>query len=342
MTRSERLLTVLGQVDDRYIEEAAPGREQLLRPARHPGRRVSAALLAALIALCLMGAGVVAALCGDSIQSWFGQYWEAVTGQTMSREQRAVIDHLSQEIGLSRTVGDVTVTVDSATVGDDNFFLLLRVKGLSFSKKYNYGFDAVDMEVAPDPLEETGGLGSYGFQYLGLDESGAALMLMDHLYTSTEGHRTDTSPLKVMLTLEDLARNGHTNKRKLLTEGVWSFEFTLDRSQPPETRTLPDTVALVEDLDKRETVSVAFTDIELTSTGLRFCYDYREGTLAISGQVSVVLKNGMTVSSGSGGGTPQADGSTLNCSYQWQVPVDLNEAAALQIGSTRIPVLPGK
>lgn len=67
--------------------------------------------------------------------------------------QVAVMDHLSQEIGLSQTVGGVQVTVDSATVGDDTFFVLLRLEGLNFSNSASYGFDEISMTVQPDPLE---------------------------------------------------------------------------------------------------------------------------------------------------------------------------------------------
>ena len=46
----------------------------------------------------------------------------------MSSGQAALIDHLSQEIGVSQSIGDVTMTVDSATVGDDGFYLLFRME----------------------------------------------------------------------------------------------------------------------------------------------------------------------------------------------------------------------
>ena len=90
-------------------------------------RRWPVALIAVILCLFLMGAGVVAVIYGDRIQNLFGHYFELVTGQDMSEGQTALIDHLSQDISQSKTVGETTVTVDSVTVGDDRFYLLLRV-----------------------------------------------------------------------------------------------------------------------------------------------------------------------------------------------------------------------
>jgi len=332
----EKFSAAMSELDDKYIHEALF--YQPNAASHRIKRRFSAVLIAAVLALLLMGAGMAAIICGDSIQSWFGCYWEAITGQSMSREQTAVIEHLSQKLNISQTVGDVTVTVDSATVGDDNFFLLLRVEGLRFSERHSYSFANVSMEVEPDPLEENGGIGSYGFQYHGLDGDGAALLLMDHSYTSSAGFEEDSSPIHVALSLENLVQNSHSSREKILAEGQWDFSFSLDRSNLPETIRLPDTEVMVMDLDKRELVPVTFSNIVLTCTGLRFQYDYADGTLSLEAHISGVLKNGVTIENGGGSGTPSEDGSSMNCSHHWQVPVNLDEVAAVRIGETDIAV----
>lgn len=337
--KSERVLDALGQVDDRYIAEAAPNSKKAEK-ATSPrvGRRLSTALIAAIIALCLMGAGVVAIIYGDSIQNWFGHQWKAITGQSMSDGQTAVIEHLSQEIDASQTVGDVTVTVDSATVGDGTFYLLLRVEGLQLSDKYNYAFDEITMEIVPDPLVGGGGLGGYGFQYQGIDGNGAALMLLDYNYASMDGYVEDTRPLEVALTLKNLIRNANTDKEKALAEGEWNYTFTLDRTQLPEAILLPDTETMVMDHDKWEEVSIVITNIVLTNTGIRFQFDHYEGTLVISDRLCVVMKNGTVVGNNGGVGTPLEGSSIMSYSFQWQFPIDLNEVSAIQIGNTQIPL----
>ena len=326
----------MGEIGDKYISEAIVYKSEAASP--HLRRHFPATLIAAILALLLMGAGVVAIIYGDSIQSWFSYYWKAITGQSMTEGQAAVIDHLSQEIGISQTVDDVTVTVDSATVGDDNFFLLLRVEGLKFSNRYSYGFLSIDMDVKPDPLEGSGGIGGYGFQYHGLDGDGAVLLLMDYAYASRAGYEQDLSPIDITLTLESLAKNPHINKEKTLTEGRWSFHFSLDRSNPPETIHLPDTEVMAMDLDKQELVPVTIKNIELTSTGLRFQYDRGEGTLNVERLISVMLNNGATIEDGGCAGTPSEDGATWNFSHHWLVPVNLDEVSAIRIGETEIIV----
>ncbi len=299
-------------------------------------RRFPISLVAALLALLLTGACAVAVIYGDSIQNWFVHYFGLITGQEMSEGQKALLDHLSQEIGQSKTVGETIVTVDSATVGDDNFYLLVRVEGVEFSKRHHYSFDEVRLEVSPDPMDGVGGLGSFGIQFHGLDGDGAALLLMDFNYATEEVFALDTAHLEVHLVLEDLMRWANTDRQKMITEGVWEFSFMIDRSQPPESVTLPDTEVMLMNLHTREEMSALFTDIELTNTGLRFRYDYGKGTLAIVSQLEVVLENGATIGDNGGSGVPMEDGTTLNCSYQWRVPINLDEVKAVRIGETEI------
>ena len=99
------LYRAFGAVDDDILERSESTNTKTIR------FRWQHALIAAIMCICLMGAGVVAVIWGDSIQNWFGHYWQAITGQEMSSGQAALIDHLSQEIGNSQTIDDVMVTV---------------------------------------------------------------------------------------------------------------------------------------------------------------------------------------------------------------------------------------
>ena len=111
--KSERLLRNLNDIDGKYILEANP-----IEVAQHISRKkITALILAAALALFLVSCGVVAVIYGDSIQSWFGFYWHRITGQDMEVEQTAIIDHLSQDIGISSTRGEVTVSMEAARLG---------------------------------------------------------------------------------------------------------------------------------------------------------------------------------------------------------------------------------
>ena len=213
-----------------------------------------------------MGAGVVAVIYGDRIQNLFGHYFELMTGQNMSEGQNALIDHLSQDISQSKTVGETTVTVDPVTVGDDIFYLLLRVEGVELSNRPSYSFDGRTLEVYPDPLERVDGIGSHGIQYQGTDRDGVALLLMDYSYATQEGFELDTTPLEVHLILETFMHSPQSDNRKMITEGVCEFNFTIDRSQPPATIALPDTEVMAMNLELREKTPITLKNIELTST----------------------------------------------------------------------------
>ena len=323
------------EAPDRLRERIIEMSEGQTRPP-HFVRRLSTVAAAAVLLLFLLGCAVVGTVYGQSIQSWFAHYWQAVNHQAMSEGQTAMIDHLTQEIHQSQTVDGVTVTVDSATVGDDNFFLLLRVEGADFSKRWGYRFEEMTMEFSPDPTEADDGLGGYGFQYQGLDGDGSALMLMDMGYASSKGFQADTSPLEVTLTLTDLVESGGSHE-ELLTQGTWSFAFTLDRSQIPAPVSLPDTSIEVMDRSREHTIQVELTNLQVTNTGARFQYSPSRAAMDEL-RVTLILKNETEIRDGGSFGTGMEDGDGMFVSYQWSVPADLEEAAALRIGDVEIPI----
>ena len=304
-------------------------------------RRLPVVLIAAILAMFLMGAGAVAIIYGDSIQNWFAHYWELVTGQPMSTEQTALIDHLSQDISESETVGNVTVTVDSATVGNDSFYILLRVEGLDLSNRRSYGFEATHMEVTPDPMQEAVGIAGYGIQFHGLDGDGAALILIDFDYALENGYTEGLRPLEVSLELTNFAQNVTTDRKKLLAKGNWSFAFELERNKP-EVIQLPDAEAMAIDLTQRDEyteVPVLLTNIELTNTGIQFLYDCKDGTLSVDAHIYAILINGQEIGIGIGNGIVQDNG-YLFSNNKWLVPINLDEVVAVRIGGVAIPIQP--
>ena len=256
----------------------------------------------------------------------------------MDQGQSAVIDHLSQEIGVSQTVGDVTVTVDSAAVGDDNFYLLLKVEGIQTSGDHSYDFLQWTVEATPDPLADDFAVG-WNSEYLGTSQNGAALLLFTYRYLSEGNFTPDTRPLQIHLGVQNLAQDARTDQEILLAEGEWNFTFTIDRSQDMETIVLPDTEVMAKDVNRQEQAAVTLTQIELTSTGLRFQYPHNNRNIFLSGQkVAAVLKDGSAVGTNGGMGSLSQDGADLCCVYQWTVPVDLEQVAAIQIGDIQINV----
>lgn len=318
-------------------------REKILRigtaPKKRPGRyvrRLSGALAAAVLTAALLVCGAAAVFYGGGLQGWFSHYWEIMTKQPMSESQAALIDHLTQPIGLSQTADGVTVTVDSATVGDSCFFLLLRAEGINFDRKLGYTFDESTLVLGSEPAE--GDVGGWGNDFLGLDESGAALFLLHVSYGSIYHPVTDRSPLPVELSLGGL-REDSADHWATIDKGGWSFSFTLDRSLIQDAIELPDTVISVREDTTGELVEVPFRRIRLSNTGIYFEYLLGE-TDVDAFYPAVILKSGAEVNDGGGVGGLMGRGemTRYNCSYNWSVPVDLDEAAAIRIGETEIPI----
>ncbi|RGD22477.1 DUF4179 domain-containing protein [Subdoligranulum sp. AM23-21AC] len=335
--KEKRLLKLLGSIDEKYIDEAKPSysnEHQYVSTRRF--RRIPAALVAAVIAVSLMGVVAVAAVYGSNIQNWFAHQWEVLTGQSMSESQMAVIDHLSQTINASQTVDDVTITVDSATVGDDSFFLLLKVNGIDFSGKNSYDFQNAELQPEPDPLT-LGAFTGYQIDYLGIDEAGNALLLVNYSYVGGEAETNNTQLLQVRLLLRDLTENAHTNSEKVICEGTWNFNFTVDRSQTVEKVILPNTEVSAQNTAGNKETTVELMNIELTNMGVRFQYDYAQEDLFLSEErVVLVLKNGKTVINTGAMGSPTDDNQFMQYTYQWLVPVNLDEVDHLEIGTAQI------
>lgn len=319
-------------VDDDILERS----ETAARPgaALRGWHRLGVALIAAVLAVALMGAGVAAVIYGDSIQNWFAHNWKTTTGQEPTEEQSVLIDQLSSEVGLSEAVNGITVTVDSATVGDDSFYLLLRVTGMEFSEKNVYNFVNFHVTATPAPPGLEHGVSS-SLAPCGIDGDGAVLFLITYDRVPEEDYDHGTQLLEVELTLVDFVANQHTDKRKLLAEGEWNFSFALEWNRV-EAKKLPDGEIRVQELDTGTEIPVLLTDLELTNTWLRFQYEYETGTPLLP-HIYAVLTNGQTVGIRNGSEHRMEDGVTFRCAYEWKIPIALNEVTALRFGEVEIP-----
>ncbi|MBQ3112410.1 MAG: hypothetical protein IJC70_06000, partial [Firmicutes bacterium] len=245
-----------------------------------------------------------------------------------------------QELNLSDSVGDVTITVDSATVGEDCFYLLLRAEGIPFDARHSYGFRGMQLDISPDPLGHSGGSAGHGIRFLGTDSSGAGIMLIDYSYISRSGYTADTRPLQIVLTLTDLSCQGKGDSSTLLQAGSWQYSFSVERNvlQP---LALPATTVLMADTttpNGQPQVEILLFDIELTGTGLRYKYTDPQGRYFLLSDICAVLEDGTEIGSGDGSGTRMPDGQTYFCTDLWRIPLDTAQITAIRIGDTLIPV----
>jgi len=327
------------EVDDDILQRSENATVPRTVPRR---RRLSFVLIAAILALLLMGSGIMVTILGDDIQDLYSLFWEKVTGQSMSDQHIALIDRLSQEIGISETVDGVTVTVDSATVGTQDFSILLRAEGLDFSKRRVYGFDETKLNMDPKTLEDVSLSTSYSYRFLGFDADGAILMLIQGHYTVKEPFRKEPPPLTVTLSMTNFVQSPWSDNRFPLAEGVWEFTFSMDRHEL-DLRELPDTQVTGVDYSNKNTPAetpVTLTNIVLTNLGLSFRYDRQDGNVSLDihiFDVKLVLDSGQEIVPISSSES-DLQAKSGYCTYTWMFPANLDEVATLEIGDAVIPI----
>ena len=311
-------------------------------------RRLPVAGLAAAVLAVVLVAGTALAVASPSLRDWFAREWAERTGGNISENQALLIDSLTQKVGESQTVGDVTVTVDSIAAGGENVWVLLEAEGVDFKKNQVYTFLDTDVElIEKSSGKEPGNMSAYSVGSIGVTESGAVRMLLEYATTIPSREQINAGGYEFRFTLQDLgyyAAPGDSDYT-VLGEGEWSFSIpltveclspviTIDSVFLPdmeEPEILHDTDGEVEyaGMQKKD---ITLRDIQITSTGLSFVVG-SSATL----NVEAILSDGTEVLSSAGGGTTLEDGS-MYCTNQWPVPLDVEDIVALRIGRMEIPV----
>ena len=312
---------------------------------RRTRRRLPVAGLAAAVLAVVLVAGTALAVASPSLRDWFAREWAERTGGNISENQALLIDSLTQKVGESQAVGDVTVTVDSLTVGGDVLWALVDVEGLDFNADALYSFDQTDIEILPDPSGGAPGVMAYSIGSIGLTEDGAVRMLLEFSCNFRNNVQLERGGYTLHLSMQDLTLVRVKREDKIIYDGIWTFSIPLtvesfstvitidnvvlhDRTEPDIRHGENGEVEYDGVLEK----DVTLTDIQLSSTGLSFLADS-----SVTLTVEAILSDGTEVLSSSGGGVTLEDGS-MYCTNQWPVPLDVEDIVALRIGGTEIPV----
>lgn len=328
-------------------------REEVLRMTKQEHittvkRRIpKTALIAAALALVL--AGTALAVASPTLREWFEKKWAEETGSQLKESQSLVIDSLTQKVGISDTSGEVTVTVDSITVGTSQIWALLDVKGWDFDRNAQYSFDRMRVEIVPDPSEGQHGGAGYGLDSIGFTEDGRCRMLLEFSATISTGNQLNSGDYALEIDLNDLirCRTGGAED-EILYEGDWSFSIpltpeslspviTIDRVQLPSNQMAWDQTddedgGTAEGTEPRPAVAT-LTDLQITATEVSF---YCDGLMDRT-RATAILADGTEVEDHGRGGSRMEDGSWY-VSFDWPVPLDVTDIIAIRFGDTEIPL----
>lgn len=317
--------------DEQKRQIAARAAEGAKRPRRRSWGGM--ALAAACMTLLLAGTAVAAAGGPATLADWVSSQWQESIGAPLTQEHQAVLDALTQPVGVSDTDNGVTVTLDSVTVGDSCLWLLLKAEGDLEDEEnaYLYHFGDVEMnfDFSPDTVDTPGGY-SWDYGYTGVGADGRLTLLMR--YTITLGREDSLAGgYEAVLELGDLLYSDETRLR-----GQWSLPFTMEQVEQEAVMLERAVVPAWDHETGGESSEVELRDIRVTGTGVRFSQE-RVTAMRYPEMTGLVMEDGTLVTYG-GGGSRSLDEDTWISDYYWDIPVDFDQAVALRFGDLELPL----
>lgn len=312
---------------DALMEAQTAGAGHPAESRRH-FRWTKGAAAAALAAVLLVGTATAAVGLPRSLADWFARQWEDETGTVMNEGHTMLLEKLTQEIGVSDTNGGVTVTLDSLTRGNSGVWLLLNVDGVEEGAH----FRGMDLTFEPDP-DSVGTPGGYGLseEFAGMTENGVFRILLQY-DISLIGEDSLLNGYGGTLLFEDLCLDG-----ELIQKGKWKLCFTLEPAED-EFWNLGSVYVPARDMETQEEGETELRNLQVSATDIRYTQIGEEQRLEPI-RVSLVLRDGTEITTGSGGSRWTAEESGEWASvYGWRQPVDLTQAAALRWGDVEIPL----
>lgn len=307
--------------------------EEEKEPAESRKRLAAILVVAALIVAVPLTAFAAA---NTDLAGWFSNVWHAATGTQLSQGQVDTITEMTSQVGQSQTVNGTTVTVDSLVLGDNSVRLLLVVEaaGVDLDASLKYGFEAIDVSVTPEPSDGAPGVAGYGVESYTVDKTENKVNLVVN-YNMTLPRDDDLNGKHIVLRLKNFGTGTHS-EFKVLTSGEWDFDIPLQRAGEMKTLLLGDAEVMGYNVETDTQSAVELHDIRINATGISYEYDAQK--VSYSFQITAVLKDGTRVAVSTGAGHISADMTTWNDSFQWLVPIDVDELKSILVYDTEIPI----
>lgn len=229
-------------------------------------------------------------------------------------------------------VPNVTVSLDSVAVGEDALWMLVHVTG-NYETGKRYSFRRGELLGAPEKeFSELGITVSSGVtaERCEILNDGSLQILLHYQCLNSSADLTQGGTYQ--LQLEDLMMD-----RNPVQKGQWNLSFSLDQTTASAPVVLEHITLPVEGLDGQD--AVEFEEIRITSTGVRLVCQPQFSGYNLWTDVALILADGSEISGfgGHGSWTGEADTSNWYSSYNWNLPVAVEQAVALRIGETIVP-----
>ena len=290
--------------------------------------------MAVCMAVVLITGTALAVTSGGGLKSWFSDEWGYNNDGEMPAEQQQIVESLSAPVGISQTVGNLTVTVDSVAYSDGYYWLMVYAEGMKFDQDNGYGCRKSDLIIVSEDGRE---LGQCGRSITQTARGGSALKMLfegEISPESAEAIAADGGNMHFMLSVSDFVEKKHSiitsTKESVLQEGTWSFEFEVPAAESGEIMTAPDSDAVFAIGNGEETMC-RVSKIQINMVGIKYLF---EGESEAHGELPRrIFKDGSEVGITGGSGVQLEDGS-WQMKYQWSMPVDTAQVKAVKFGKT--------
>ena len=290
--------------------------------------------MAVCMAVVLITGTALAVTSGGGLKSWFSDEWGYNNDGEMPAEQQQIVESLSAPVGISQTVGNLTVTVDSVAYSDGYYWLMVYAEGMKFDQDNGYGCRKSDLIIVSEDGRE---LGQCGRSITQTARGGSALKMLfegEISPESAEAIAADGGNMHFMLSVSDFVEKKHSiitsTKESVLQEGTWSFEFEVPAAESGEIMKAPDSDAVFAIGNGEETMC-RVSKIQINMVGIKYLF---EGESEAHGELPrLIFKDGSEVGITGGSGVQLEDGS-WQMKYQWSMPVDTAQVKAVKFGKT--------
>lgn len=351
----KRLKRVFDQVkfsrerEEAMLADLLTEKEEVSSMKQKNRRRIPAAVLvAAALVIALAGTAFAAVFdLPDILADWFGQRWEEEIEKPVEKEQLELLNRLTRPVGVSDTCGGVTITADSATVGDSSLWVLLVVDGLEgplpepgeagdWFHMYHTGMDRSDIAPLTQEAFKINGMG-FGVYSSNVTEDGR-LCLIYCYEPQISGSASLLDGCRVTFQTDEIGYGNET-----LAEGNWLLEFDLEPAEGTPVLTLQDVQfpAKYPHGGETEDVLIDMTEVRVSSTDVTFRLDAGDSLrMAYQFDMTLLFRDGTEINCTE---LPEM-GSHDEEKNEWVVtknlplPIDLTQVESLRVGGMEFPL----